>query len=136
MRSPATLSGLLSAWLAAAAAVAAYRIHSDSAKKMTSPSTLLSPATPSPGDAALVPTTAVVDVAVAAVAFVGPAVSEALPMTVTESVSVQFTVLVVLRPDHDGAGGSSIVEIVVDVEFVQLEVAPTATATVVDGARC
>lgn len=103
---------------------------------MTSPSTLLSPATPSPGDAALVPTTAVVDVVVAAVAFVGPAVSEPLPMTVTESVRVQFTVLVVLRPDHDGAGGWSIVEIVEDVEFVQLEVASTATATVVDGARC
>lgn len=135
-KSPATRSALPSAWPAAAAAAAAYRMHSDSAKKMTSPSTLLSPAMPSPGDAALVPTTAVVDAVAVAVAFAGPAVSEPLPMTVTASVRVQLTVLVVLRPDHDGAGGSSTVEMVVDVELAQLEVASTATAAVVDGARC
>lgn len=41
----------------AAGGTVAYNRHSDSAKKTTNPITLLSPARPSPGDAALVPTT-------------------------------------------------------------------------------
>lgn len=110
-----------------------YRRHSDSAKKMTSPSTLLSPATPSPGDAALVPTTTAVDVGVAA-AEVALAASEgddedeeiesaeASPAPVT-SVTVQLAVLVVLQ---NGEGGTSSAAVVV--VLAQLEVA-AATST-------
>lgn len=117
---------------------------------MTSPSTLLSPATPSPGDAALVPTTTVVGVGLTAdVAFnpsededeeeEEPGLAEEAPTAPVASVTVQLAVVVVL---HDGEGGtSSPVVVIVVVVSAQLEVAATATSApllpvVASGACC
>lgn len=104
-------------------AVQPYRMHSESAKKMTSPSTLLSPATPSPGDAAFVPTTAVEDVAVAAAVVLLVAPLELGPEVTATLVStrVQLAVVVVLQV---GIGGLLVEKVV----LVQSQSSGTAFA--------